>query len=249
MKGKILTIICLFGFIAANAQVDSLAVSNVVKSGAEITLPAMTKKRINLSYAHHSFCISLPIATVGLTLIPADKHISHSVQTALPGFNSVFDDYLQYVPWAAHAAMGLCGVKGVSKNRFQIITADALAAVMMATMVNGLKYSINRTRPDGGSASFPSGHTATAFAGATLLAHEYGHRSIWIPVAGYTLATTAGVMRVLNNRHYVSDVVVGAAVGILTAELAYWATDAIFNDLKYTKSHRQRVRNEILNNY
>ena len=249
MKGKILTIICLFGFIAANAQVDSLAVSNVVKSGAEITLPAMTKKRINLSYAHHSFSISLPIATVGLALIPADKYIADGVQKKLPGFEAKFDDYLQYTPWAAHAVMGLCGVKGVSKNRWQVLTADALAAVMMATMVNGLKYSINRTRPNGDNASFPSGHTATAFTGATLLAHEYGSRSVWIPIAGYTVATTAGVMRVLNNRHYVSDVVVGAAVGILTAELAYWATDAIFNDLKYTKSHRQRVRNEILNNY
>ena len=60
---------------------------------------------------------------------------------------------------------------------------------MMAAVVNGLKYSINRTRPNGHNASFPSGHTATAFTGATLLAHEYGCRSIWIPIAGYTAAT------------------------------------------------------------
>jgi membrane-associated phospholipid phosphatase len=85
--------------------------------------------------------------------------------------------------------------------------------------------------------------------GATLLAHEYGNRSIWIPIAGYTAATATGVMRVLNNRHYLSDVVVGAAVGILTAELAYWATDAIFNDRKLFKSHYNVNADYIIKNY
>ena len=56
-------------------------------------------------------------------------------------------------------------------------------------------------------------------------------------------------MRVLNNRHYVSDVIVGAAVGILTAELAYWATDAIFKDCKLYRSNRGAIRENIINNY
>ena len=145
--------------------------------------------------------------------------------------------------------MGVCGVKGVSKNRWQVLTADALAAVMMAATVKGLKWSIDRTRPNGEGESFPSGHTAKAFMGATLLAHEYGSRSIWIPIAGYTVATATGVMRVLGNWHHVSDVVVGAAVGILTAELAYWATDAIFNDRKLMKPHRRMNADYIINNY
>ena len=64
-----------------------------------------------------------------------------------------------------------------------------------------------------------------------------------------TVATATGVMRVLNNRHYLSDVLVGAAVGILTAELAYWAADAIFNDRKLMKPHRNVNSNYIINNY
>ena len=72
---------------------------------------------------------------------------------------------------------------------------------------------------------------------------------VWIPIAGYTVATATGVMRMLNNRHYLSDVVVGAAVGILTAELAYWATDAIFKDRKIVKSHCSMSSNYIINNY
>jgi membrane-associated phospholipid phosphatase len=109
--------------------------------------------------------------------------------------------------------------------------------------------SVNRTRPNGEEESFPSGHTAKAFMGATLLAHEYGNRSIWIPIAGYTAATATGFMRVLNNRHYLSDVLVGAAVGILTAELAYWATDAIFKDRKVFKSRKGRMHYDVIKNY
>ena len=63
------------------------------------------------------------------------------------------------------------------------------------------------------------------------------------------LGMATGVMRVLNNRHYVSDVLVGAAVGILTAELAYWATDAIFNDWKPVKPHRRMSSDYIIKNY
>ena len=235
---------CLFGTLAAGAQVDSVAfkVDTGKHAGIEVT-----KKQYNLNYAHHSFSAALPIAAAGLALIPIDGYVRDGVQKNLPGFEMRFDDYLQYAPWAAQLTMGLCGVKGVSKNRYQILTADAFAAIMMAAVVNGLKYSVDRTRPNGAGASLPSGHTATAFTGATLLAHEYGDRSIWIPIAGYTVATATGVMRVLNNRHHVSDVIVGAAVGILAAELAYWATDAIFNDWKVFKLHKGHY--DVIKNY
>ena len=267
MKTRLLIFLCLFGVFTVNAQIpDSLGLKRNGESETNghhpeglkakvetgLTVGAskeLAGKQYNLNYAHHSFSAALPLAAVGLALMPVDGYVSSSVQTNMPGFELKFDDYLQYAPWATHLTMGLCGVKGVSRNRYQIVTADAFAAIMMAAVVNGLKYSINRTRPNGHDASFPSGHTATAFTGATLLAHEYGDRSIWIPIAGYTVATATGVMRVLNNRHYVSDVIVGAAVGILTAELAYWVTDAIFNDWKLFKSHRNMSVDYIINNY
>ena len=246
MKTRILLFLCIFSIIALNVKAEdgklkTCADSIKVKSDVPATIE-VTNRQYNLNYAHHSFCVALPVAAVGFALMPADKHIADGVQAK-------FDDYLQYAPWAAHLAMGACGVKGVSKNRWQVLTADAMAAVMMAATVKGLKICVNRTRPNGEDESFPSGHTAKAFMGATLLAHEYGNRSVWIPIAGYTLATATGVMRVLNNRHYLSDVVVGAAVGILTAELAYWATDAIFKDRKPFKSHYNVNADYIINNY
>lgn len=85
-------------------------------------------------------------------------------------------------------------------------------------------------RPDGSTAnSWPSGHTATSFVGATLLHKEYGlTRSPWFSVAGYGAATATGVMRVLNNRHWVSDVMSGAGIGILSTELGYAIGDLLF---------------------
>ena len=87
-------------------------------------------------------------------------------------------------------------------------------------------------RPDGTSAnSWPSGHTATAFVGATILHKEYGlTRSPWFSVLGYGTATATGVMRVLNNRHWISDVLSGAGIGIMSAELAYAFSDLLFKN-------------------
>lgn len=54
--------------------------------------------------------------------------------------------------------------------------------------------------------SFPSGHTANAFAGATILSIEYKDKYPWVPYVAYGMASGVGVMRIANNRHYISDV-------------------------------------------
>jgi hypothetical protein len=101
----------------------------------------------------------------------------------------------------------------------------------MAAMVNGVKYSVQRLRPDESAYnSFPSGHTATAFMTATMLHKEYEGRSPWFSIGGYTLATLTGVSRVLNNRHWLTDVLAGAAIGIGSVHLGYFITDKIFKD-------------------
>ena len=101
---------------------------------------------------------------------------------------------------------------------------------IMAGFVNGIKYTASEMRPDGSTAnSWPSGHTATSFVGATILHKEYGlTRSPWFSVAGYGVATATGVMRILNNRHWISDVLSGAGIGIMSTELGYALGDVIF---------------------
>jgi membrane-associated phospholipid phosphatase len=104
------------------------------------------------------------------------------------------------------------------------------ASVLLAGAVTGVfKYSLGRVRPYdtnevwdyqpfSGNTSMWSGHTVLAFAFATSLAQEI-HRT-WATVGLYTLATGTAWSRVYDNQHWVSDVVIGAAVGIASAKLA-----------------------------
>lgn len=157
-------------------------------------------------------------------------------------FHNEIDNYTQYVPFALAAGLNFSGVEGRS-DHWRFLASSAMSYALMAAIVNPIKYSAKEMRPDGSTRnSWPSGHTATAFASATILHKEYGlTRSPWYSVAGYGIATATGVMRVLNNRHWVSDVLSGAGIGILSTELAYGFSDLIFkgkhlkrNDLETT---------------
>ena len=87
----------------------------------------------------------------------------------------------------------------------------ARAYISAMAVVYVLKPTVDRTRPDGGQHSFPSGHAASAFAGAAFLQRRYG----WgLGVPSYALASFVGYSRVEAKRHYTSDVVAGAAIGI-----------------------------------
>jgi len=138
-----------------------------------------------------------------------------------PVFRHHADDYLQYAPIAAVYGLNLAGIKGKNDlaNRTALIIKSEL---LVAAITFPLKKVTAVPRPDTGERnSFPSGHTATAFAAATFMAKEYGHLSPWYTVGAYTAATSVGVMRILNNRHWISDTLAGAAVGILSTNLVY----------------------------
>ncbi|MCF0245103.1 MAG: phosphatase PAP2 family protein [Bacteroidaceae bacterium] len=144
-------------------------------------------------------------------------------------FKSGVDDYLQFAPIVAATGLKLAGVDGRS-DWGRYLASSLMSYGIMAAFVNGIKYTVKEMRPDGSTAnSFPSGHTATVFVGATILHKEYGlTHSPWYSIAGYAVATATGVMRVLNNRHWVSDVLAGAGIGIFSTELAYGLCDLIF---------------------
>jgi len=92
--------------------------------------------------------------------------------------------------------------------------ADLVRAQMVnAVITQGVKLSVGRRRPDQGRYSFPSGHTSAAFATAAVLHRHYG----WVAAApAYALATFVAGSRVQENRHFLSDVVFGAGVGIVS---------------------------------
>ena len=162
----------------------------------------------------------------------------------LTDFKTGIDDYTQFFGPAMVIGLKLGGYQG--RSDWPRLFASAAASYgIMAAFVNGIKYTAKEMRPDGSTAnSWPSGHTATSFVGATLLHKEYGlTRSPWWSVAGYGVATATGVMRVLNNRHWISDVMSGAGIGIISGELGYALMDLLFkqkgllrNDLELTST-------------
>ena len=90
--------------------------------------------------------------------------------------------------------------------------------ISTGAIVWGMKQIIGRKRPLDevvGNPAFPSGHTAYAFAGATLLGARYP--KLRIPL--YIGAGLVGVTRIYLGRHYASDVIAGAAVGTITGAL------------------------------
>ena len=158
-----------------------------------------------------------------------DYNNKHANTRLLTNFKTGIDDYTQYFGPAMTVGLKLGGYEGRS-DWGRLLASAAMSYGIMAGLVNGIKYTASEMRPDGSSAnSWPSGHTATSFVGATMLHKEYGlTRSPWFSVAGYGVATATGVMRILNNRHWISDVLSGAGIGIMSTELGYALSDIIF---------------------
>jgi membrane-associated phospholipid phosphatase len=156
-------------------------------------------------------------------------------KTNFSGFSTKLDDILQYTPTILNVGLSASGLK--TKNS----RADRLGIFVLGTGIyvvatQGLKYAINETRPNGTEHSFPSGHTSTAFFGATLLAREYGENYPWIAVGGYTLAGTTAILRMANNEHWATDVLMGAGIGIASAEIATFLYPKIKSKLFDSKS-------------
>jgi hypothetical protein len=85
--------------------------------------------------------------------------------------------------------------------------------ILTEALVEGIKYSVRRDRPTGECCAFPSGHSATAFAIASVLERHLGYRASWPMLAGATYVATS---RLVDNRHFLSDVMFGAGLGIAT---------------------------------
>lgn len=149
--------------------------------------------------------------------IPIRNHLQENHHHKLS-----FDNYTQLLPAAVGYGMNLFGYKGIH-NVVDATIIYATAYILTEASVLSLKHIVHSPRPNGkNDMSFPSGHTANAFAGAELLRREYWHKSPWIGVAGYLVAGGTAFMRLYNNCHWLNDVIAGAGIGILCAEAAYW---------------------------
>ncbi len=101
----------------------------------------------------------------------------------------------------------------IGNPRVAALGSDLVRAQIVTQMMTaGIKLSVRRTRPDGTMYSFPSGHASTTFATATVLQRHFGWKA---GAPAYALATYVAASRVQVKRHYLSDVTLGAAIGII----------------------------------
>ncbi len=167
------------------------------------------------------------------TIKSTDHNIREFRNNHFGKFHSKVDDYIQYLPAATALIMNLSGVKA-NNSLGNAIIVYAMSMVFVGSMTLSLKYGVARLRPDNSSRnSFNSGHTAMAFASAEFLRREYGADYPYLAYAGYIIAGTTGVMRMLNNRHWFSDVVAGAGIGILSTSLSYLIFDKYLKENGY----------------
>lgn len=145
------------------------------------------------------------------------------------GNKAGWDDFTQFAPLATAWGMRIAGVKGRSDNYWETASAHALSYGIGMGMTYAVKFTVKRERPDGSDRrSFPSGHTMAAFAGATILDAEYGGDYPWLSALGYGVAIATGVGRIYNNKHYATDVIAGAGMGIVGTYLGYLINDLIW---------------------
>lgn len=155
-------------------------------------------------------------------------------------------DWLQYAPLAAPWVLKAAGVPTRS-GWGRMAVSQGLATIFMAGTVKTMKDSFHSSRPNGSDDhSFPSGHTACAFMGATMLAFELNDVSPWYTVGAYAVATGIALERAIDSHHYPTDIAAGAGIGIFTAQLGYWIGDMIFGRRQLDmRSHDLRLNSNF----
>jgi membrane-associated phospholipid phosphatase len=117
-------------------------------------------------------------------------------------------DVLQFVLPATAAGLTL-GYKD-GEGTFQY----AESAALTLGVTYGLKYTVNERRPNGGTQSFPSGHSSISFSAAEFMRKRYGWE---YGIPAYALASFVAYSRVESRQHYAHDVIAGASIGIVSS--------------------------------
>ncbi len=207
---NVLWLFICFGFCRTSAQIDSV--------------------HVNQKFHYSQLILPSALISYGVVGLQSDElqKINRNVRDEIKGFITTdADDVLVAAPALAVYGLNAAGIKGRHDFRDRTVIIITSAIFTYSTVL-GLKGATGVFRPDGSTSdSFPSGHTATAFAGAEFLHQEYKHKSVWYGIAGYTVATFSGFLRMSNDRHWLTDVAAGAGIGILGTKAAYYIQPTI----------------------
>jgi len=208
----------------AHAQSDVPAAPPPVPEQAPSTPPPSLKTLFRdtmIDFKHLSSSQTITWVVIGA----AGSLASHTEDASLTAnlsrggrLHSFFEsgNVIGSVPFQVGGAVAAYAAGRLTHNDKAIgVGLDLLQAQAVAqTTTFAIKYSTQRTRPDGGAYSFPSGHTSIAFASATVLQDHFGWKA---GVPAFAAASYVAAARVENRRHFLSDITFGAALGILSA--------------------------------
>jgi len=218
-----------FGF-SANGQGDSTH-QNIIKQ-------KWYKSTTFKTVAAPVLLIGYGISVTGPNGFPfSSRQVQAEAVKTFPGFRTSIDDYLAFSPGALALGLKLSGIK-TEHTLLDGFLLYAFSFGLSEGIVEGLKYTVHEMRPDGSdNLSFPSAHSSAAFSGAEFLHQEYINQSGWYSAAGYSLGAATGILRIINDKHWFSDVLVGAGIGILSTKVVYLVYPIIKK--KLTKHKRQ----------
>lgn len=242
MKSLISSLVLLsISFQNVSAQ-DSLAVHTIQDSVVAVK-PNVEDKTHEFNYKKliiPTVLISYGVASLSIKSL---KELNFSTQYEISEHKPDhirLDNYTQFAPAVLVYGLNALGVQG--KHNFKdrsIIYGTSMLITSAITLP--LKHIVKEERPDqSNNLSFPSGHTTIAFASAQFMYREYKDTNFWLGISGYSFAVFTGVYRMLNNKHWFSDVIGGAGFGILSTELAYWLYPKI-NTLLGGKKERSQT--------
>ena len=228
MKAYLVTSLAFFASIA-----PALAQQAADTAGGQAIVPPDADAQSPLTWRAFAVQPALLAAGAVVWALPASSPLGdeklqrHFVSSGGGHRRNKADDYLLFSPLCA--ALVLPAVLKTPHRSVmpELLLKSAIAEAGVLVIAEGLKKGFDKRRPNGGSLSFPSGHTAQAFMGAQLMFLEYRDTNKWLAHGGYAVAAFVGVDRVINNAHWVSDVLAGAGLGMLVPTIVYWVDGKI----------------------
>lgn len=151
-----------------------------------------------------------------------DDKIMNQIRENYPGFHTHAADYLMWMPSASVYTMDAFHVKMEHSFKEHLIL-DAGSILVTGALGFGMrKISENINAYHSENTKFPSGHTANAFRGAEIIHQELKISHPVLSYSGYVVAAGVGLLRIYDKDHFLSEVIAGAGLGILSTKLTYW---------------------------
>ncbi|MGE5087039.1 MAG: phosphatase PAP2 family protein [Bacillota bacterium] len=158
-----------------------------------------------------------------LLVQPMDQHLQDEWghHHLMPASQSQIGD--RYISYGGNIAIALAQLGWDRDNGFNHVRA----LFFTTAITESLKLTVHQERPDhSDNYAFPSGHTSSAFATATSLAYAYGWKA---GVPAYGMAVFTGLSRIADDKHWASDVVAGAALGMIWGRATFQQKDTSLN--------------------